>query len=99
MATRKIELSEAFNRIKQLNNEQVLMDVVMAGGVIGTCISKLPGAIRGALTKDLDECLDSVCGNVDALGKLSLVVALNTSDDPLYLQDLVAAIETHLSLP
>lgn len=61
------------------------MDVVMVGGVIGICISKLFGVICGVLMKDFDECFDFVCGNVDVLGKFSLVVVLNISDDLLYL--------------
>ena len=97
MKTRKIELTEAFSQVAKLSKEQVLMDVVLAGGVVGTCISKLPENLRAVLIDDLDGCLGESCNNMDALGKLCLVVALNTSDDPLYLQDLIAAIKTHLT--
>lgn len=99
MTAREIELTDALKQISKVTKEQMLMEVVVAGGAIGTCISKLPDEVRRTFMGDLEECLSKTCASLDAIGKLSVTVALNASEDPLYLQDLVAAIETHLTPP
>lgn len=99
MATRKIELSEALHQIQRLSKEDMLTSVVIAGGAIGTCISKLQDEVRTSFMADLEQCLKEPCDHMNAVGKLSVMVALNSSDDPFYLQDLLAAINTHLTPP
>lgn len=99
MTTRKIELSEALHQIQRLSKEEMLTSIVIAGGAIGTCISKLQDEIRTSFMTDLEQCLKESCDHMNAIGKLNVMVALNSSDDPFYLQDLLTAIEAHLTPP
>lgn len=99
MISRELDFTRALHQISHLRSDEVLTDAVLAGGILGGCMDKMSEDAKQHLHHCLEAAVSSFSKNSGSLALLILQVALNTSDEPLYFDDLKLAMKLHLTPP
>jgi len=99
MISRELDFARVLKKISHLRTDEVLIDAVVAGGVLGGCMDKMSEDAKKHLEHCLEVGISSFSKNGGSLALLILQVALNTCEEPLYFEELKMAIKLHLTPP